>query len=124
MSGVFWESNEVAIHVAVLVVVGLNHGSESSLPLWGLGQGGHGGQEVAVADLPLLHSLPVERPVLECVKVLLDLGVLGGRQLYHLPDFRGVLVVNLDGLDVNDAREVLRTPVGGPLDGLDSNERI
>ena len=123
MSGVGWESNEVAIHVAVLVVVGLNHGGELSLPLRCLGQGGHGSQEVAVTDLPLLHSLPVERPVIECVKVLLDVGNIILRQLLHLSGGRGRPIVNLHGLDVYDAREVLRARVGGLLDGLDSNVR-
>ena len=55
----------------------------------------------------------------------MDLGDVVGRQLPHLPAFRGVVVVvYLDGLDVYDAREVLRARVGGLLDGLDSNVRL
>ena len=88
-----------------------------------LGQGGHGSQEVAVGDLPLRHPPPVERPVLERVKVLLDLGNIILRQLPHLSGGRGPPIVNLHGLDVYDAREVLCARVGGLLDGLDSNVR-
>ena len=54
----------------------------------------------------------------------MDLGDLVARQLPHLPAFRGVVVVYLDGLDVYDAREVLRARVGGLLDSLDSNVRL